>query len=158
MAVHQAPLSLGFSRQEHWSGLPCPSPKHESEKVRVKSLSHVRLLVTPSTAAYQAPPSMGFSRQEYWRGVPLPSPYPELGVSNFSFYFALLCICLNGFYSFQLFMFIITCVELYKHPAVRNLSYWCIWQLSHFKDKPLLIRYKTAIKVTKLLFFPIYFY
>ena len=24
--------SLGFSRQEHWSGLPCPSPKHESEK------------------------------------------------------------------------------------------------------------------------------
>ena len=24
--------SLGFSRQEHWSGLPCPSPMHESEK------------------------------------------------------------------------------------------------------------------------------
>ena len=29
---HQAPLSLGFSRQEHWSGLPFPSPVHESEK------------------------------------------------------------------------------------------------------------------------------
>ena len=28
----QAPLSLGFSRQEHWSGLPFPSPMHESEK------------------------------------------------------------------------------------------------------------------------------
>ena len=27
-----APLSLGFSRQEHWSGLPFPSPMHESEK------------------------------------------------------------------------------------------------------------------------------
>ena len=32
MAAHQAPLSLGFSRQEHWSGLPFPSPVHESEK------------------------------------------------------------------------------------------------------------------------------
>ena len=42
-------------------------------KVNVKSLSHVRLLATPWTAAHQAPPSMGFSRQEYWSGVPLPS-------------------------------------------------------------------------------------
>ena len=32
MAAHQAPPSLGFSRQEHWSGLPLPSPMHESEK------------------------------------------------------------------------------------------------------------------------------
>ena len=31
-AALQAPLSLGFSRQEHWSGLPFPSPMHESEK------------------------------------------------------------------------------------------------------------------------------
>ena len=31
-APQQAPLSLGFSRQEHWSGLPFPSPMHESEK------------------------------------------------------------------------------------------------------------------------------
>ena len=31
-AAHQAPPSLGFSRQEHWSGLPFPSPVHESEK------------------------------------------------------------------------------------------------------------------------------
>ena len=43
-------------------------------KVKVKSLSSVRLFVTPWTAAHQAPPSMGFSRQEYWSGVPLPSP------------------------------------------------------------------------------------
>ena len=69
----QAPPSLGFSRQEHWSGLPFPSPMHESEKVKVKSLSRVQLLGTPWTAAYQAPPFMGFSRQEYWGGVPLPS-------------------------------------------------------------------------------------
>ena len=31
MAAHQAPPSLGFSRQEHWSGLPFPSTMHESE-------------------------------------------------------------------------------------------------------------------------------
>ena len=31
-AAHQAPPSLGFSRQEHWSGLPLPSPMHASEK------------------------------------------------------------------------------------------------------------------------------
>ena len=43
-------------------------------KVKVKSLSHVRLVATPWTGAHQAPPSMGFSRQEYWSGLPLPSP------------------------------------------------------------------------------------
>ena len=43
-------------------------------KVKVNSLSRVRLSATPWTAAYQAPPSMGLSRQEYWSGVPLPSP------------------------------------------------------------------------------------
>ena len=43
-------------------------------KVKVKTLSCIRLLATPWTAAYQASPSMGFSRQEYWSGVPLPSP------------------------------------------------------------------------------------
>ena len=80
MAAHQAPPSLGFSRQEHWSGLPFPSPMHESEKlkVKVKSLSRVRPLAW--TAAYQAPPSMGFFRQESWSGVPLPSP--STGVHN----------------------------------------------------------------------------
>ena len=31
-AAHQAPPSLGFSRQEHWSGLTFPSPMHENEK------------------------------------------------------------------------------------------------------------------------------
>ena len=51
-------------------------------KVKVKSLSRVRLLSTPWTAAYQAPPSMGFSRQEYWSGVPLPSPSLELPIKR----------------------------------------------------------------------------
>ena len=44
-------------------------------KVKVKSLSRIRFLVTPWTAAHQAPLSIGFSRQEYWSGVPLPSPW-----------------------------------------------------------------------------------
>ena len=43
--------------------------------MKVKSLSRVRLLATPWTAAYQAPLPMGFSRQEYWSGVPFPSPW-----------------------------------------------------------------------------------
>ena len=67
-AVHQAPLSLGFSRQEHWSGLPFSSPMHAC------MLSRFWLCVTLWTAAHQAPLSMGFSRQEYWSGLPFPSP------------------------------------------------------------------------------------
>ena len=48
-------VAISFSNARKW-------------KVKVKSLSHVRLLATPWTTAYQAPPSMGFSRQEYWSG------------------------------------------------------------------------------------------
>ena len=51
-------------------------------KVKVKSLSHVRLLATPWAAAFQAPLSMGFSQQEYWSGVPLPSPNHDLTFDN----------------------------------------------------------------------------
>ena len=73
MEAHQAPPSLGFSRQElEWVAISFSNAW--KWKVKVKSLSHVRLLVTPWTAAHQAPPSMGFSRQEFWSGVPLPSP------------------------------------------------------------------------------------
>ena len=52
--------------------------------MKVKSLSHVRLSVTPWTAAYQALLSMGFSRQEYWSGVPLPSPLENLEAAKTS--------------------------------------------------------------------------
>ena len=48
--------------------------KVKSESVKVKSLSHIQLSVTPRTLAYQAPRSMGFSRQEYWSGLPFASP------------------------------------------------------------------------------------
>ena len=55
-------VAISFSKAWKW-------------KVKVKSLSRVRLFETPWTAAYQASPSMGFSRQEYWSGLPLPSSY-----------------------------------------------------------------------------------
>ena len=84
MAAQQAPPSLGLSRQEHWSGLPFPSPVHGSEKW---TWSHVWLFVTQCIAAYQAPPSMGFSRQEYWSGLPLPS---TLGMSRYSFLYSVI--------------------------------------------------------------------
>ena len=65
-----APPSLGFSRQEHeWVSISFSNAW--KWKVKIKSLSRVRPLATPWTAAFQAPPSMGFSRQEYWSGVPL---------------------------------------------------------------------------------------
>ena len=99
----QAPLSMGFSRQEYWSGLPfsppgdLPDPRIQptspvspalltdslplshlrlgwNERKKVKSLSHVRFFVTPWTVTCQAPLSMGFSRQEYWSGLPFPPP------------------------------------------------------------------------------------
>ena len=61
----------GISRQEYWSGLPFPSPMHESKSEVAQSCPTPR---TPWTATYQTPPSMGFSRQEYWSGLPLPYP------------------------------------------------------------------------------------
>ena len=50
MAAHQAPPSLGFSRQEHWSGLPFPSPMHESESevAQVVYLKVIQSCPTPS--------------------------------------------------------------------------------------------------------------
>ena len=109
--ARQAPLSMGFSRKEYWSGLSCPPPgdlpdpgiEHRSPALQAASLpteppgklrlcamlllllsrfSHVRLCVTPWTAVHQAPPSMGFSRQEYWSGVPLPSPSVVLAIDK----------------------------------------------------------------------------
>ena len=56
------------------------------KKVKVKSLSHVRLFVTPWTVTHQAPPSMEFSRQEYWIGLPFPTPryLPDPGIETAS--------------------------------------------------------------------------
>ena len=66
--------NLGFSRQEHWSGLPFPSPMHESEKWKWN-----RSVVSDSSRPHGLQPTRllhpwDFSRQEYWSGLPLPSP------------------------------------------------------------------------------------
>ena len=49
MAAHQAPPSLGFSRQEHWSGLPFPFPMHESGKWNVCQLEEKRMGINKTT-------------------------------------------------------------------------------------------------------------
>ena len=52
MTAHQAPLSMGFSRQEHWSGLPCSSPMQESEKWKWS-----RSVVSNSSRSYGLQPT-----------------------------------------------------------------------------------------------------
>ena len=64
-AAHQAPPSLGFSRQEHWSGLPFPSPMHESEKWKW-SCSVMSDSSDPMDCSPPGPSVHGISRQEYW--------------------------------------------------------------------------------------------
>ena len=85
--THQAPLSMGFPRQEYWNGLPLPSPGYHPEPgikprspalradsllsaaaAAAKSLQSCPTLATPWTVTHQAPLSMGFFRQEYWSG------------------------------------------------------------------------------------------
>ena len=78
-AAYQAPLSMGFSRQEYWSGVPLPSPNQNTLLLLLLSrFSRVRLCSTPLTAAHQAPPSLGFSRQEHWSGFLLGEKYKPL--------------------------------------------------------------------------------
>ena len=71
MAAHQAPPSLGFSRQEHWSGLPFPSPmkmKSESEVIQLcPTLSDSMDCSLPGSSIH------GIFQAKYWSGVPLPS-------------------------------------------------------------------------------------
>ena len=103
--IYQATLSVGFSRQEYWSGLPTllqgifptqgsnPSlVSSTGRQVLYQSLakpllllscfSRVRLWATPQTAAHQASLSLGFSRQEHWSGLPFPSPTRESEVAQ----------------------------------------------------------------------------
>ena len=82
-------LSFSFSAKTLHSNLSHPHQNPERKggqfstlKVKVKSLSHVRLFATPWTVAHQAPPSMGSSRQEYWSGLSFPSlgDLPDPGI------------------------------------------------------------------------------
>ena len=99
-------------------------------KVKVKSLSRVRLLVTSWTAAHQAPPSMGFSRQENWSGVPLPSPCLWTCLFNSSAYFknwvAFLLLNCESFYIFWL-QILYQRYDLQIFPSI-------LWDIWYFLD------------------------
>ena len=75
-AAHQAPPSLGFSRQEHWSGLPFPSPMHESEK-----WNGSRSVVSDSSDPMDcSPPGSSVhgifqARVLEWRAIAFPLPW-----------------------------------------------------------------------------------
>ena len=99
-------LAISFSNAWKW-------------KVKVKSLSHVRLFATPWTAAYQAPPSMGFSRQEYWSGVPSPSLVPLWETHNQLEHYQLLIL---AFYIFS-FVFSFLPMTLWSIPVIKSLLF-----------------------------------
>jgi len=71
MEAHQAPPSLGFSRQEHWSELPFLSPMHKNESEVVQScltLSDLMDCSLPGSSVH------GIFQARVLDGVPLPSP------------------------------------------------------------------------------------
>ena len=82
-------IAISFSNAWKWN-------------VKVKLLGHVRLLVTPWTAAYQTPLSMGFSRQEYWSGVPL----VQLMNPNFMTMMVTFCSFLSGLSLWYCYLFL----------------------------------------------------
>ena len=72
--AHQAPLSMGFSRQVYWSGLPLLSLGDLPAAAAAKSLQLCPTLCNAIDGSPPGSPSLGFSRQEQWSGLPLPSP------------------------------------------------------------------------------------
>ena len=83
-------------------------------KVKVKSLSRVRLLANPWTSAFQAPPSMGFSRQEYWSGVPLPQLQLRFAYSR----------TVSRDVSASEFLFFKTCLSVSAYLALQPWEQW----------------------------------
>ena len=73
-AARQAPLSLGFSRQKHWSGLPFPSPMHDSEVAQS--------CLTPSDPMDCSPPGSSVhgifqARVLEWGAIAFPDSCPQ---------------------------------------------------------------------------------
>ena len=75
--AYQAPPSMGFSRQEYWSGVPLSSPKARSAAAAAKSLQSCPTLCDPIDGSPPGSSVLGFSRQEHWSGLPFPSPVNE---------------------------------------------------------------------------------
>ena len=72
VGFHQFLREKKFRIEFHY--LRISNKERKKERKKVKSLSRVRLFVTPWTVAHKAAPSMEFSRQEYWHGLPFPPP------------------------------------------------------------------------------------
>ena len=87
-AAHQAPLSLGFSRQEHWSGLPFPSQcrKVKSESEVTQSCPTLR---DPMDCSLPGSSVHGIFQARVLEGVPLPSPYTCYFFSKHTYYITL---------------------------------------------------------------------
>ena len=91
-------------------------------KMKVKSLSHIRLFATPWTVAHQVPLSMGFFRQEYWSGLPFPSPGLTHLLSKvnlrFPFCCKMICLQLNNF------------IRIYRKSRrnFQRLAKKCMWK------------------------------
>ena len=70
IVAYQAPTSMGFSRQEYWSGLPFPSPMHESEKWK-GSRSVVSDSLRPHDLQLTRPPSLSPTPEIHSNPCPL---------------------------------------------------------------------------------------
>ena len=96
--ARQAPLSMGFFRQEYWSGLPFLSPgdgprpgtepgspalQADSLPAEPQGKSSIRVtLCDPVDGSPPGSPSLGFSGREHWSGLPFPSPVREREVAQ----------------------------------------------------------------------------
>ena len=107
MAAHQAPPPLGFSRQEHWSGLPFPSPMHESEKWK-----WIRSVVSDSLRPHRRQPTRLLH--------PWDCPGKSTGVGCH-------CLLLNGMLVFHYLYVLYYCLSTCQckrhrfHPWVRKI-------------------------------------
>ena len=102
-------------------------------KVKVKSLSRVRLLMTPWTAAHQAPLSMGFSRQEYWSRVQL------LSTSN-------LCSIISMRYKTHLKSRPYSKADVVKiQPSEPNPDHYLICKWSFIETQPHALTYVSSV-------------
>ena len=119
MAAHQAPPSLGFSRQEHWSGLPFPPPMHESEKWKW-SRSVVSNSSWPPDSSLPGSSIHRISRQHIKKQRHY---FANKGPSSQSY----------GFYNTHVWVWELDCEESW---ALKN---WCFWTvvLEKTLDSPL---------------------
>ena len=114
----------------------------QCRKVKVKSLSPIRLFATPWTAAHQAPPSPGFSRQEHWSGLPFPSPMQksesEVAQSSPSLSDPMDC-SLPGSFVHGIFQARVLDWGAIAFSALMafNIFSWTSWSLVYFRCTPL---------------------